>query len=275
MKSITEEMTCSLGGVLCIEQRGGARRTGFTAVLHGGREATFMSRFGKDCPIKVPLPDDAVVGKYIVSVRTIDDFVVPELERCLEHCPGLVYIDEIGKAQAHSSAFFHVLRKLFDTNCNILATVVESDTPWSIEYKYNPQYWLIPVTTENREELAPVLLSVINNVSLFEQLTPSRQLEVKRLFFRMLESNKFVSARKLFSNALSYVIEGRVERVFASEVEAVYYINGSTGAHIVKMDFVSGKFTCDCDLSNCRGSFKHLLFGEPCSHEFSILIWGS
>ncbi|CAM9489916.1 unnamed protein product, partial [Ectocarpus fasciculatus] len=269
MRSVLQKLQCPIGGVLCLERRKEGRRIGFDAVLPSGEQELFMFKRAASTP---PSPDDKMIGKYVVAVNTIDNFVVPELQRCLTGMPGLVYIDEIGKAQAYSALFFETVQQLFETDRNILATVVEADTPWSLEYKYSPKSWLVAVTVENRDELSAVIIAILNNYSEFESLTDTQQEKCKSLFFNLLLFGKFSSARKLFSNAVLYVAQSKIRCICTDETEALYEVTGSTAVHRVRRNLKEGIFTCDCDLSKGCGSFGHLPAGQTCSHELSILI---
>lgn len=269
MRSILQKQQCSIAGVLCLERRADGRRVGFDAVLSSGQQKLFMYKPGEDTPQS---PDDKKIGKYVVAVDTLDNFVVPELQRCLDQVPVLVYIDEIGKAQAYSELFFRTVRRLFEADCNILATVVEADTPWSLEYKYSPKSWLVPVSVENRDELSAILVALLKNYSEFESLNDKQQEKCKSLFFDLLLAGKFTSARKLFANAVLYVAQSLISIVCAGEIEVVYEVAGSTSVHTVTRNVKAGNYSCDCDLSNGSGSFEYLSGGQTCSHELSIII---
>ncbi len=312
MSWIVESMSChQVRGVLCLEKRDGAnRREGFSAVLSDGRHEMFMTKqknpgepnitntaTGKTgsngtteaaCPVSSAVTTHRV-GSYIVNVDIIDTFIVPELVGCLTnpYLPGLVYIDEIGRAQSHSSLFFPAVRRVLESDCNVLATIVQKNIDWSMPFKCSPKSWLVEVTVENREELRPVLLAMINNFSSFEKLSVSQQQCVRRLFFRLLEEKQFVSAKKLFGNAISYVVDSRIQQIsdandsstsqtpstsafliLAEHEKAMigydwFCITGKTGRHQLHRDRRTGRFTCDCDLSLGRGAFSHLPARPP------------
>jgi nucleoside-triphosphatase len=270
LRSVIDKQTCSVGGVLCLESRVDGRRLGFSAILSNGKTKMFMKKKSKDVIRDV---EDKLVGRYVVDVKTINDFVAPELQRCLDKLPGFIYIDEIGLAQAYSPIFFQNVRNLFMADCNILATILFKDEMWSLEYKYNPQSWLIPVTVENRAELTAVIHALINNFYIFEQMTESQQKKTRQLFFELISSGRFVSAKKLFTNAIVYVVKSNIELTDTEESgETIYEVDGTTDTHTLRRNLATGKFICDCDLSNGTGSFSSLTGGQTCSHELSILI---
>jgi nucleoside-triphosphatase len=270
LRSVIEKQTCSIGGVLCLENRVNGRRLGFSAILPNGQTKMFMKKRNKDF---TPAVKEKMVGSYVVDVKTINNFVVPELQRCLESLPGFTYIDEIGFAQAYSSVFFQKVRNLFMADCNILATIVKGDEMWSLDYKYSPRSWLIPVTVENRDELTAVIHALINNFYIFEQMTESQQDKTRQLFFELISSGKYVSAKKLFTNAIEYVVKSKIEYIGVEDSgDIIYEVDGTTATHTLRRNLATGKFVCDCDLSNGSGSFSHLTEGQICSHELSVLI---
>jgi nucleoside-triphosphatase len=259
-------------GVYCEERRVDGKRVSFDAILSSGERRSFMAKSLETGPL---FPQR--VGNYTVDVGTIENFVVPELLDCMEASPRLLYIDEIGKAQAYSDRYLHTASRLLRSDGDLIATVVKEDLDWSLEYKYSPFVWLIEITEKNRDHLVGVILAMFLNSSKFQNLSAARQAIVKSIFYSLLEKNQFIAARKLFENALMYVIEGRVRAATLDSEGALgsdshcFLIEGTTGCHVLRRNQENKDFTCDCDLS--RGTGKFTPHGpQMCSHEMSVAI---
>jgi nucleoside-triphosphatase THEP1 len=250
-------------------------RTGFTSVNQTGASRQFM--FATDTP-----NESSIGGLFDVDVAAIDDFVVAELReglalavsressRSTGPAPSaiagtLIYIDEIGRAQVRSARFLAMLREIFDSHCNVLGSIVYDDEPWSLEFKRGSSVCLVEITQKNRDAMPDILLAAFNHQDEFSLLSVSQQEVIYALFGKLLREEKFISARKLFDNALGYVTGGKVNQTSPGQ----FTVSGLTRHHKIARDS-SGKFSCDCDLANGLGLFE----GAPavCSHEMSIKI---
>lgn len=129
-------------------------RTGFTSVNQVGVSRQFM--FRTDTPGLVN-----VDGQFDVDIEAIDSFVVPEVRKALAEHDSLVYIDEIGRAQAKSKVFVKLIQEVFRSPQRLLASIVYEDEPWSLEFKHAPGVRLISVTTDNRDALPDELLAML------------------------------------------------------------------------------------------------------------------
>jgi nucleoside-triphosphatase THEP1 len=261
-------------------------RSGFTSVNQAGSSRQFM--FATDSPT-----EESIGGLFDVDVSAIDDFVVTELLRGLSgseprgnepakssapskspefaaHLPpstdgSLIYIDEIGRAQARSERFLAVLRDIFRSGCNVLGSIVYDDEPWSLEFKRDRHVCVVEISENNRDAMPDILLSAFGHQHEFSRLTVSQQDVVYGLFKTLVREEKFVSARKLFDNALGYVTGGKVTEERPDE----FSVSGLTRDHKIARNS-SGRFSCDCDLANGVGSFAGA--AALCSHEMSIKI---
>lgn len=261
------EMKSYCRGVYCEECRVDGKRVGFDAILSGGERRSFMVK-----SVDVIPASSKTVGKYVVDLDVIENFIVPELLASVDPAIGLVYIDEIGKAQAFSPRYMEVAAQLLRSDCDLIATVVKEDYDWSLPYKYSDFVWLIEVNETNRKELPRVITAMFQNSSRLQNLSNARREIVKRIFYSLLERKHFVAARKLFENALMYVIEGRVaEASVDSEGVETFIIEGTTGNHNLRRGREENTFACDCDLSHGTGKFVSC-GPQMCSHEMSILI---
>lgn len=195
-------------GIWCKEMLVDGNRMGFSIILPDGSDLVFMIK--EQNSSKVDNDSENYIGKYRVLVDVLDESVVPELKACVNETGGIVYIDEIGKAQALSAKFLEVVRELFDSDRTVLATIVCSDNPWSLYFKHHPDAWVIMVTPDNRDALVPIVHAMLRSATIYNLLAVEQQARVKDLFHVFLSSGFFEATRKLFTNAIRYVIEGRV-----------------------------------------------------------------
>lgn len=127
---------------------------GFLATTLDGRSQTIAH--------KTQVLSNIVVGNgNKVDIDTINEFLIPELQKA-KGTKALVVIDEIGRMQSFSSEFLKEVRNLFDSDIDILASIVFDDEPWSLEFKQHPDVKLIEVTIENRDELPNDLIKLFN-----------------------------------------------------------------------------------------------------------------
>lgn len=258
--SIVESIDCHKFGIVArevLDQDG--LRSGFRAIDSKGNQRQFMSAT-KD--------GSGPINGFAVDLEAIDAFVVPELEKALEQTETFVYIDEIGRAQARSKAFIDVVRRIFASSNPMLASIVFADEPFSLEFKNHPQAVSIEVNLKNRDRLPDVLRAALSNYSLYAGLSQARRLFVRQRFGSLIERDKLVSARKLFDNAIHYLVFDKVARSPANENE--YEVRGKTDVHKLTLGNSDEEFTCDCDLANGRGQFVGRR--EPCSHYFSAIL---
>jgi nucleoside-triphosphatase THEP1 len=239
------------------------RRDGFTSINTLGESKQFM--FRTDRPTA-----DSVGGEFDVDIEAIDTFVVPELEKALSDPNSLTYIDEIGRAQAKSQAFLSTLRKLFATKNNILGAILYDDEPWSLEFKRAPGICTIEVTSKNRNALPNILLAAFGSAPLFSSLNAAQQSKAFALLIRFLANNQFVAAKKLFDNAVPYVVDNKIRLLKKTGESSEFLVSGSTRDHAVVWNGSEEGFVCDCDLANGRGVFTNNR--ETCSHQMSILL---
>jgi nucleoside-triphosphatase THEP1 len=219
IEALQKSGTKDCRGVLSTEKLDctGITREGFTAVLSDGRSKEFMIKENHES-VGHPCPESkmvAMIGTYQVKVDIIEEFVVPFLKKSEEEGnnteDGLIYIDEIGRAQAFSSEFLATVGDIFlhSTQC-VLASIVFEDEAWSQSFKAYEFVWLVEVTEENRSFLPCILEAMYTHDHLFKQLSEDGQKLVKTIFFELLELKMFNAAKKLFSNAIKYILEGKI-----------------------------------------------------------------
>lgn len=244
-------------GVISKEIRKDNKRVGFEAINQTGEKRTFAHI--------TDISSDYVIGdKYFVDLKTIDNFVVPELEKGVNNPESLVFIDEIGRMQAFSETFLKTVGKVLNSSSNVLATIVFDPEPWSIEFKENKNVVLVRVSEDNRDPLPGLLGTIFDHSSNFHRLSKSQQKLVTNLTRNYFEEEKFVQISKLFKNAIAYVIEKRIKEVKPNKFE----VKGNTNTHKVQKQ--KNGFKCDCDLFNGCGQYTNN-HGE-CSHVQTVKL---
>lgn len=242
-----------------LDQNG--KRCGFTSVNALGQSRQFMSL------AKVP-GEGVIDGVWDVDVEAIDQFVVPEISA--DEKAGLIYIDEIGRAQMRSQAFVETLRETLKSNSNVLASIVYDPEPWSLEFKESQSAALVEVTANNRDQLPGILVSAFGAEPLFKTLPERQQQMVYRFLKQLIDGAQLVAARKLFDNALAYVSTGKVHLLSTDASLDTYEIEGKTLKHRLEHNNLTDQFRCDCDLSNGRGQFANQ--AQTCSHQLSVRL---
>lgn len=234
-------------------------RVGFEAVRMDGVSKTFAHKF----EIK---SDYAVGGKYFVDLKVIDNFIVPEIEKGIDEPNSIVIVDEIGRMQSSSMKFLKSIKKLLNSNSNVLATVVYENEPWAREFKKHPEVFLVEVTLENREYLPEVLLQLFNNLNLTEMLDEKKRKYINSLTKDYFDQGKLVQLKKLYKNAIHYVTNGQIKEI---QIDKLYEIRGNHSKHLVKIE--KENYFCDCDLFS--GKNEYLNNPGECSHIQSINIF--
>ncbi|HUW22222.1 MAG TPA: nucleoside-triphosphatase [Candidatus Bathyarchaeia archaeon] len=238
-------------------------RVGFSAENSAKKEKVFAHKY----KIK---SEFIVGGKYHVDIKAIDDFVVPEIKRGIQDPDSVILIDEIGRMQSFSKLFMQAIRETLNSECNILATIVFDPEPWSIEFKKHPGAVLIEVDETNREILPELLLLIYRSISQINRLSLSQRDKFLQLTRQYFSQNQFIQIRKLFNNALFYVINKKIALEKETANEEIYRVIGKHDSHLVRLSLVNNNFYCDCDLFKGRKDYAGKV-GE-CSHIQSVIL---
>lgn len=235
------------------------KRVGFEAVNPQNQKKVFMH-------ISDIESDYSVGNKYKVDVDVVSGFMVDEILRGKDHLNALVFIDELGRAEAFSEVFLQTIRDLFPTDTNFLGTIVYDDEPWSREFKENDEVVLLVVTMENRDYLPKVLTAVYENIENYHKLNSAQKRYIKQRFKYFITEGNFIMAYKLFNNTIKYFAEDKIQYLGNS----VFVIKGDHGRHFVTYD---SNFTdCDCKLFNREGEFSNEVC-KICSHVESVRMF--
>ena len=101
------------------------------------------------------------VGKYGVDVEGFDKNVVPVLD-IGQTDTELFVIDEIGKMECFSKKFTTAVRKLFESDKSVLATVAKKGPGLISEIKNYPDVQLFNLTTANREKIVTEIQQILS-----------------------------------------------------------------------------------------------------------------
>ncbi len=101
------------------------------------------------------------VGKYGVDVEGFDKNVVPVLD--IEQTGAdLFVIDEIGKMECFSKKFVTAVRRLFESDRAVLATVAKKGPGLISEIKNYPNIQLFSLTTANRKKTVAEISEILS-----------------------------------------------------------------------------------------------------------------
>ena len=101
------------------------------------------------------------VSKYGVDVEGFDKNVVPVLD-VEQTDASLFVIDEIGKMECFSKKFAASVRRLFESDKPVLATVAKKGSGLISEVKNCPNITLFNLTTSNREKTVAEILEILS-----------------------------------------------------------------------------------------------------------------
>jgi nucleoside-triphosphatase THEP1 len=280
------------GGFLCFEKvNESGKREAFTVKTATGESGEFMRKMEQFTNAVstelVSWSSDFWVGKYRVNVDVIEQVMCSELERCVTANPSLVYIDEIGRAQASSKRFIEGIQTLFASEIPIIASIVQEDYDWNIVFKRDRNVFLITVDDKNRDYLETVICAALRHANLYKNLSIAQQQLTREMFSALIRDSQFVNAIKLFKNALRYTLEQRVVKlgnIDGDEDRLIRYkVTGITGTHIVRLS-KDGAITlllhgahrdvnmCDCPLFLGSNMFSDCKPGGLCSHIMCVML---
>jgi nucleoside-triphosphatase len=138
----------SVAGFYTQEMRQGGQRKGFRYKCLNGPEGILAHT-----DVKGPFR----VGRYGVDVAGFEKNVVPVLD--YEHNDaGLFIIDEVGRMECYSEKFISTVRRLFESDRSVLATVAKKGAGFISELKNFRGIKLYELTSHKREEITAEIL---------------------------------------------------------------------------------------------------------------------
>jgi len=100
------------------------------------------------------------VGKYRVNLEEFERAILPILN--VEETDAEIFIiDEIGKMECISDKFVSAVRRLFDSDKTIIATIAQKGSGFISEIKKHPAARLFNLTSQNRDSVVNEIVKVI------------------------------------------------------------------------------------------------------------------
>lgn len=99
------------------------------------------------------------MGKYAVDVSAFEQLALPQLRPM----PGvqLYVVDEVGKMELFSPAFFPAVQALLDAAPLVLGTLPARPMPEADAVKRRPDITLLTLTRDNRDAQAQAALAAV------------------------------------------------------------------------------------------------------------------
>lgn len=132
-----------------VRERG--ERVGFEVVTPDGRSGRLASsRISSPESVRWP-----TVGKYKVDVASLESLALPELQ--VKEDTDLYIVDEVGKMELFSSAFFPAVVRVIESNIPVLATIpiprYGRDIPGVARLRNHPGAVVFTLNTGNRDTM--------------------------------------------------------------------------------------------------------------------------
>ncbi len=138
-------------GFFTQEVREDGKRTGFKIETLDGRAGVLATILAEHGPR---------VGRYRVNLRDLERIGVTGIEEGLAGC-DLIVIDEIGKMELLSKRFRDVVKKAFDSDARVLATVKIGRQGFIKELIERGDTEVLTLTEANREAVAETALNFL------------------------------------------------------------------------------------------------------------------
>ncbi|KAK8446885.1 hypothetical protein SEVIR_9G557700v4 [Setaria viridis] len=144
------------------EVRESGERVGFEVVTLDGRSGPLASS-------KVSSPESVrwpTVGKYKVDVASLESLALPELQ--VKEDTDLFIIDEVGKMELFSSAFFPAVMRVVESNIPVLATIPiprnGQDIPGVARLRNHPGAAIFTLNTGNRDTMRETIYNQLSSL---------------------------------------------------------------------------------------------------------------
>lgn len=226
-------------------------RVGFSVTTSEGDSTVFAH--------KERIESEARIADYRVDLGVIDRVFTHALLQATHSVDAFLVFDEIGRMQMLSPAFKQVVDAVFASSASLLATIRHGDE-WTWPYISRPDVVVVEVNERIRDALPGLLVTMVRALPLVAQLTADQRALCLDMARSYMKEARITQVRKLFHNALKYVLDGRVQRM-----EAEWHIRGDHDTRVVRVlpDGLYG-YACTCDLYQGQGEYV----GAPgeCSH---------
>ncbi|KAJ1298951.1 hypothetical protein BS78_01G493600 [Paspalum vaginatum] len=152
----------TIRGFYTREVRESGERVGFEVVTLDGRSGPLSSS-------KVSSPESVrwpTVGKYKVDVASLESLALPELQ--VKEETDLFIIDEVGKMELFSSAFFPAVMRVIESNIPVLVTIPiprhGRDIPGVARLRNHPGAAVFTLNTGNRDMMRDTIYNQLNSL---------------------------------------------------------------------------------------------------------------
>jgi len=140
INKLVKQLSCTIDGFYTHEMKKHGRRIGFYITDFDGNQMVMASEKSAS---------QYRVNKYGVNIDAFEKVGIPAMERALQSA-DLVVIDEIGRMEMFSTKFCEKLRKVFDADKPLLATIKKIDCALTKELKEREDVQIFEVTKQNR-----------------------------------------------------------------------------------------------------------------------------
>ena len=155
IKRVVEQLGARAGGFYTAEMRKGGRRQGFKIVTLDGQEGILSH---------VDIKGQPRVSRYGVNLTDLDEVAVAALRQAIAEA-DIVVVDEIGKMELFSEEFRKAVTEAVESEKPVLGTVMATRDPWVDSLKALPQVTVIEVTQDNREQMVPLVMELLQSPS--------------------------------------------------------------------------------------------------------------
>ncbi|XP_062211630.1 uncharacterized protein LOC133912757 [Phragmites australis] len=160
----------NIRGFYTREVRESGERAGFEVVTLDGRSGPLASS-------KVSSPESArrpTVGKYKVDIASLESLALPELQ--VKEETDLFIIDEVGKMELFSSAFFPSVLRVIESNTPVLATIpiprYGRDIPGVARLRNHPGAAVFTLNTGNRDTMRETIYNQLSSLLQKREFSP-------------------------------------------------------------------------------------------------------
>jgi nucleoside-triphosphatase THEP1 len=139
-----------LTGFFTRELRERGRRVGFSIITLAGKQGTLAHEMNAS---------RIRVGKYGVNLHDIDQVAVPSM--IPSRADEIVVIDEIGKMECCSPRFRETLLNVLNSQHRVVGSIAQKSDPFIQRIRERGDVLTVPVSEQNRDSLAEVLVALV------------------------------------------------------------------------------------------------------------------
>ena len=155
IEAIADRLGDAAGGFYTAEIREGGLRRGFKIVTLAGEVGTLSH---------VDIKGPPRVSRYGVNLRDLEHIGVAALRRAVAEADCVV-VDEIGKMELLSEEFRQAVTEAIRSDKAVVGTVMKGGNWWVDELKNLPGVTVLEVTRENREQIVPLVMELLQSSS--------------------------------------------------------------------------------------------------------------